>query len=43
MDLRFINPGREWVPFQYGACRETESAPWRAYERAADGGRVALR
>lgn len=43
VDLRFINPGREWVPFQYGACRETESAPWRAYERAADGGRVALR
>ncbi|HET9736295.1 MAG TPA: metal-dependent hydrolase [Burkholderiales bacterium] len=42
VDLRFINPGREWVPFQYGACRETESAPWRAYERAADGGRVAL-
>jgi inner membrane protein len=43
VDLRFVNPGREWVPFRYGACRETESAPWRAYERAADGGRVALR
>jgi inner membrane protein len=43
VDLRFINPGREWVPFQYGACRESASAPWRAFERAAGGGRVPLR
>jgi inner membrane protein len=43
VDLRFVNPGRAWVPFQYGACRESESAPWRAFERAAHGGRVALR
>ena len=43
LDLRFVNPGRDWVPFQYGACRESESAPWRAFERAADGGRELLR
>jgi inner membrane protein len=33
VDLRFVNPGRAWVPFQYGACRENASAPWRAFER----------
>jgi inner membrane protein len=43
VDLRFVNPGREWVPFQYGACRESESAPWRAFERTAGGGPAALR
>jgi inner membrane protein len=43
LDLRFVNPGRDWVPFQYGACRESESSPWRAYERAADGTREPLR
>jgi inner membrane protein len=42
LDLRFVNPGREWVPFQYGACRESEAAPWRAYERAAGGAGVPL-
>ena len=43
LDLRFVNPGRDWVPFQYGACRESEAAPWRAFERAAAGGRALLR
>lgn len=33
VDLRFLNPGRDWVPFRYGACRETAHAPWRAFER----------
>jgi inner membrane protein len=42
VDLRFVNPGREWVPFRYGACREAPGAPWRAYERAA-GARTPLR
>jgi inner membrane protein len=42
LDLRFVNPGRDWVPFQYGACRESAAAPWRAFERAAGGGRVPL-
>jgi inner membrane protein len=43
LDLRFVNPGRDRVPFRYGACRESESAPRRAYERAADGTREPLR
>jgi inner membrane protein len=33
VDLRFLNPGREWVPFRYGACRDAPGAPWRALER----------
>ncbi|MFY9314040.1 MAG: metal-dependent hydrolase [Burkholderiales bacterium] len=33
LDLRFLNPGRDWVPFQFGACRNGPGAPWRAYER----------
>jgi inner membrane protein len=33
VDLRFVNPGRDWVPFQFGACRDGPDAPWRAYER----------
>lgn len=36
-DLRFVNPGRDWVPFRFGVCREdSRSAPgstWRLYER----------
>lgn len=42
IDLRFVNPGREWVPFQYGACREDAAAPWRAYERLGTDGRRAV-
>ena len=42
LDLRFVNPGREWVPFQYGACRESEAAPWRAFERVGTIGRRPL-
>ena len=38
VDLRFLTPGREGMPFQFGACRapggETRGATWRAYERA---------
>jgi len=37
IDLRFVNPGRDWVPFRFGACREgsrpAADSPWRAYER----------
>ena len=39
-DLRFLTPGRDRMPFQFGACRESAQAPWRAYER---GGKVLLR
>ena len=42
LDLRFVNPGRDWVPFQYGACRENDTAPWRAFERSGAGGRTPL-
>jgi inner membrane protein len=34
-DLRFLTPGRERMPFQFGACRDMPSAPWRAYERGS--------
>ena len=46
LDLRFLNPGRDWVPFRFGACREdaraAAGAQWRAYERGAESGRVPL-
>ena len=42
IDLRFLNPGRDWVPFRYGACREAPGAPWRAFERLEGAGRRAL-
>jgi inner membrane protein len=41
-DLRFLTPGRETMPFRFGACRET-NGPWQAYERAGPAGRVPLR
>ena len=37
-DLRFVNPGRDWVPFRFGACRDAPGAPWRAHERDTEGG-----
>ena len=37
IDLSFLAPGRDWIPFQYGACREAPGAPWRAYEREPAG------
>ena len=42
LDLRFVNPGRDWVPFRFGACREKPHLPWRAFERLNDGGRAPL-
>ena len=29
VDLRFLTPGREGMPFRYGACRDAPRAPWR--------------
>ncbi|MBI1942177.1 MAG: metal-dependent hydrolase [Betaproteobacteria bacterium] len=40
LDLRFLNPGRDWVPFRFGACRDRPGSPWRAYERDTEGGRT---
>ena len=42
IDLRFVNPGREWVPFQFGACRDKPGEPWAAYERQGQSGRLLL-
>jgi inner membrane protein len=42
IDLRFANPGRDWLPFQYGACRDDPAAPWRAFERLGASGRRPL-
>ena len=39
LDLRFLNPGRDWLPFRYGACREGPGEPWRAFERTGDASR----
>jgi inner membrane protein len=41
-DLRFLTPGRDGMPFQYGACREHPGAPWQAYQRGTET-RVPLR
>ncbi len=35
-DLRFLTPGRESMPFRFGACRERPGAPWQAYERLSE-------
>jgi inner membrane protein len=33
VDLRFLTPGRAAMPFQFGACRESESSPWKGIFR----------
>ncbi len=43
IDLRFVNPGRDWVPFRFGACRESASGNWQAYERLDSGAPSRLR
>jgi inner membrane protein len=40
VDLRFLTPGRDAMPFRFGACRETPTAPWRAYEWSQRPGAV---
>lgn len=37
IDLRFVNPGRDWVPFRFGACRDSPDGRWHAFERSASG------
>ena len=41
-DLRFLTPGRDGMPFRFGACRDAPGAPWRPYQRADTGGRILL-
>ncbi|MGH8742384.1 MAG: metal-dependent hydrolase, partial [Burkholderiales bacterium] len=43
VDLRFMTPGREGMPFRFGACRESPGAAWRAYQRLEPDGRLLLR
>ncbi|MGE5639512.1 MAG: metal-dependent hydrolase [Clostridia bacterium] len=33
VDLRFLSPGRDDLPFEFGACRAGPGTPWRAYDR----------
>ncbi len=42
-DLRFLTPGRDTLPFRFGACRDKPGEAWRAYERAEGGARILLR
>lgn len=42
VDLRFLNPGRDWMPFRFGACRSHPQAPWQAYQRAGDAMRTRI-
>lgn len=42
-DLRFLTPGREGMPFRFGACRETADGAWTAYQRAGESGRLPVR
>jgi inner membrane protein len=42
IDLRFLTPGRDNVPFRFGACRGDPNDPWRAYQRTDGGGRIPL-
>jgi inner membrane protein len=43
VDLRFVTPGRDVTPFQFGACRDSPLVRWRAYERAGPAGKLLLR
>jgi inner membrane protein len=42
-DLRFLTPGRDAMPFRFGACREAAGNPWRAYQRTDEGSRALTR
>jgi inner membrane protein len=43
VDLRFLTPGRDTLPFRFGACRDQPGAPWRAYERTGETTKLLLR
>ena len=42
IDLRFLTPGREGMPFRFGACRDAPDRPWQAYQRLDANGRRLL-
>jgi inner membrane protein len=41
-DLRFSVPARASVPFRYGMCRASPSAPWQRFEMVGEDGRRPL-
>jgi inner membrane protein len=41
-DLRFVTPGRDGLPFRFGACRSQPGAPWQAYERTGETTKLLL-
>ena len=43
VDLRFLTPGRDGNPFEFGACRDAPAEPWRAYRREQADGRRPVR
>ena len=43
VDLRFVTPGRDVTPFQFGACRDAPDGTWRGYERAGAAAKILLR
>jgi inner membrane protein len=42
-DLRFLTPGRDAMPFRFGACREGDSGAWEAFQLTDAGARVRAR
>ena len=42
VDLRFLTPGRDNLPFRFGACRDKPADRWQAYQRSESGTRVPL-
>jgi inner membrane protein len=42
-DLRFLTPGRDTLPFRFGACRERPGEPWRGYESTGGATKILLR
>ena len=41
-DLRFLTPGRDAMPFRFGACRDGPGSAWRAYQRGDSATRIPL-
>lgn len=42
-DLRFLTPGRDAWPFQFGVCRASADAGWTAFQLVGDAVRLPLR
>jgi inner membrane protein len=42
-DLRFLTPGRDAWPFQFGVCRKAAEAGWTAFQLLGNAARLPLR